>query len=405
MSFLSQLEVIMGAELYRPKPSYIARFVMQPQIVHDYQATPGATVRMKRFGFWNDPGSYTLTARARQKGQVIGTGGGRGLPEESVLITLQEYTGPSAGSSTNPSEAGVLKINVMDLMQMQRNLYDIANAAQFHQSIGSETLFEDYRRWKDSIYIGLALAANPATPTGGQQANEQVGGYYNPAGIANGGTYDTTTGIPRVDIVRDVLKVVSDMRTRLVPPFQSNFGDVYHGLASPGFINALRADSEFRKVAQYPGIPVQMMNPSSPTLMEMPPLMNWTISPNELVARGGFYGQTGFMHSQVMPVGFIFEGVRWFETTNLPKIPVQLTTSGLGSQGYSDGTATRDADVAIIVGTNFIGEGIWGQGPKVKLNNNDDYGRFIMAIWQEFGGYTVLNNSNVTVMRTFQPWG
>ena len=403
-TFSSSLEIIMGVELYRPRPQYIARYVIQPQIIHDWSMQPGSTVRMKRFGFWNDPGSYTLSSRQRDKSQVIGTGGGRGLPEEAVTITLQEFTGPSTGNSTNPNEPGVLKINMYDLKTMQRNLYDMSRADQFHQSIGSETLFEDYRRWKDSIYIGLALAANPATSTTGQVANNVVGGYYNPAGVANGGTYNTATGAPRLDFTRDVLKVVSDMRSRLVPPFQSNFGDVYHGLASPGFMLQLQQDSRFLQVTQYPGVPVSMlpMTAQSATLPQMMPLQDWTMSPNELVKSGGFYGQTGFMHSMVMPLGFIMGGVRWFETTNLPTIPVQLTTSGLASQGYADGTnVVRQAECAIIIGSNAIGEAIWGEGPQVLLNENTDYRRFLMAIWQEYGGYSVLNSNNITVMRTF----
>jgi len=98
-------------------------------------------------------------------------------------------------------------------------------------------------------------------------------------------------------------------------------------------------------------------------------------------------------------------GVRWFEATNLPTIPVTLTTSGLASQGYADGTSVvRQAECAIIIGTNAIGEAIWGEGPRVKLNNNTDYDRFLMAIWQEYGGYSLLNSNNITVMRTFQPF-
>jgi hypothetical protein len=400
-SFVDKLEIVLGAELYRPSQQFIARFVVQPQIVHDFEAIPGAVVRMKRFGYWNDPGSYTQTARARDKDQVIGTGGSRGLPAEEVLLTLQEFTGPSSGDSNNTNEPGVLKLRKMDLIQQQRNLYNVAQATQFHQSIGSETLFMDYKRWKDSVYINLLLGANPATLAGGQIATNNQGGYYNPNGIANGGTYNTTTGAPRLNIVRDLTRVVSDMRNRNVPPYNSNLGDVYHALATPGFMRAMRQDSEFRKVAQYPGMPANMLAMSSPTLAMMPPILNWSLNPNELVRTGGFYGQTSFASSVTVPTGIVFEGIRFFESMNIPSIPVTLTTSGLASQGYADGTATRQADCAIIFGQNTIGEGIWGQGPQVKINTNTDFDRFLIAIWQEFCGYTVLNANNITVLRTF----
>jgi hypothetical protein len=108
------------------------------------------------------------------------------------------------------------------------------------------------------------------------------------------------------------------------------------------------------------------------------------------------------MHTMTMPVGIVFEGIRYFECMNLPTIPTTLTTSGLASQGYSDTSAvTQNAEIAIVFGSNTIGEGIWSRGPQVKLNSNTDFDRFIMAIWQEYAAYTLLSANNITVMRTF----
>jgi len=407
MSFVDKLEIIMGAELYRPSPTYIAKYVMQPPVVHDFSMVPGSTVRMKRYGFWNDPGSYTEDARSRDNGQIIGTGGSRSLPQEEVMLTLREFTGPTSGDPNNVNEPGTLRIPLRELIQAQRNLYDMASADAFHDSIGSRTLFEDYRRWQDAVYINRALSANAATPTGGQMANSRQGGYYNPSGVPNGGTYNASTGVPRVDIIRDVTQVVADMRTRMVPPFQSNLGDCYHALASPNFMRQLRQDPSFREAARYPGIPIAMLGagPTPNSAPAMPPMMNWTLSPNELISRGGFYGQTGFMHSQVMPVGVFWEGIRWFECQTLPTATVQLTTTGLSSQGYSDGTGVnRTAELAIVFGRDLVGEGVWSRGPSVLLNSDNDYGRFLIAIWQIYAGYTTLNPNNVTVMRTFNPF-
>ena len=40
---------------------------------------------------------------------------------------------------------------------------------------------------------------------------------------------------------------------------------------------------------------------------------------------GPAYGQAGFVAGQpVMPTGFLFEGVRWFESTNLPETEYNL---------------------------------------------------------------------------------
>jgi hypothetical protein len=85
----------------------------------------------------------------------------------------------------------------------------------------------------------------------------------------------------------------------------------------------------------------------------------------------------------------------------LSKIPVQLTTSGLSSYGYSDGTAVRNADYAIIFGRDVIGEAVWGNGPTVRIKDETDYQRFLFAIWHKYAGYTVMHPNHVTVLRTF----
>jgi len=401
-SFFSALEMVIGAELYRTHASYIARWVLQPRIVHDFQQAPGTRVRMKKFAYWNDNGSYNLDARSRNPQQVLGTGGARGLTEENIEISLKEMTGPSSGNIANPSEPGVLKISTFDIITAQRDLYQMAQATQFHDSIGSNNLINDYQATEDGIYLNLALSANPFTSTGGQMASDTRGGYLNPNGVANGGTYNTTTGIPKIDIVRDVTKVVADMHQRMVPPFQSNYGDCYHALCTPGFLRHLRQDPEFRKVVQYPGYPVQALQyNNSPTLPDMVPLIEWTQNPNQLVRDGYLAGQTGFGMTRVLPTGILFEGVRWFVTNNLSKIPVQLTTSGLSSYGYSDGTAVRNADYAIIFGRDVIGEAVWGNGPTVRIKDETDYQRFLFAIWHKYAGYVVMHPNHVTVLRTF----
>lgn len=37
---------LLGAELLRPDGTYIAKFVVQPLVVHDFNAFPGASVQL-----------------------------------------------------------------------------------------------------------------------------------------------------------------------------------------------------------------------------------------------------------------------------------------------------------------------------------------------------------------------
>jgi hypothetical protein len=403
-AFLDKLEVTIGAELSRPAQSYIAKYVCQPVVVHDFAAVPGTVVRMKRYGFWNDDtASYTETARKRTITQIIGTGDGRAISQEPVTLVLNEYTGPSAGDVNDPSRPGTLKIPMFALLTAQRNMYNLSTPDQFHDSIGSRTLIEDYRKWQDRVYINLFLNAFTIGAASGTIASATSGGYYNPSGIANGGTYNANTGVPRIDFVRDIAQVVSDARTRLVPPFPTAGQDLYHCLCSPNFMLHLRQDPEFRKVAQYPGIPGNMLyTPNVSSAPVMPPVMPWTMTPNQLIQAGGFAGQTGYLHQQMMPQGVVYEGVRFFETTNMPTSTTTLTYSGLADQGYADGSGvSKTGYQAILLGKDTIGEGGLGVGPEVLLNNNDDFRRFIIAIWRQYSGYTVLMSNNITILRTF----
>ena len=54
------------------------------------------------------------------------------------------------------------------------------------------------------------------------------------------------------------------------------------------------------------------------------------------------------------------------------------------------------------MGQQAVGEGVWGMGPEVAINENSDYKRFIIAIWSLHAGYVLLNNSFVTVARSYQ---
>jgi hypothetical protein len=392
---------LLGAELLRPDGSYIAKFVVQPLVVHDFNAFPGASVQLDRYGYWEDTtsstSSFSETARRRTPTQTIGTSGSREINKTKVIVTLDEFTGPASGNSADFTEPGNLRIPIYTLLTAQRLLFDLGNAAAFHQSIGSLTLVRDYRKWQDRVYINRLLEVDAGTA-----ASDTVGGYYNPLGTADGGTY--AVGPAKFDVTTDLLNVVADIRKRNVPLFPSPFGPVAHCLADPIFIKHLRANSDFREVAKYPGaVPVSMLQGGTMPMSapSMPAPGNFMGNPNQLLFGGGQYGQTGFMYGDVMPTGFVFEGVRFFDSTNLPTKNATLIYT-TAAAGITTGSATRTGYLGIFFGQQAVGEGVWGQGPEVALGDNTDFKRFITAIWKQFSGYALLNSTFVTVARSFQ---
>ena len=103
-----------------------------------------------------------------------------------------------------------------------------------------------------------------------------------------------------------------------------------------------------------------MVNPLQP---EQAPNANF------FYGMGPAYGQAGFVAGQpIMPTGFLFEGVRWFESTNLAEKSLQVT--------ISDASITNTVTTAapmIFFGPQAVGVGIGGNNAQILLNNNDDF--------------------------------
>lgn len=99
--------------------------------------------------------------------------------------------------------------------------------------------------------------------------------------------------------------------------------------------------------------------------------------------------------------GFVFDGVRFFVSTNLPKAQVTLNYTASSDSNEATGSAIRDGHLGIFFGPEAIGLGIGGPGPEVLLNNNDDFGRFVIAVWRLFGGWELLNKDFVLTARSF----
>ena len=369
---------LLGAELYRPHPAYIIEMAVEPVVVHDFSKQPGQTVQLDRYRFWGKPG--TKESRERTADQTLGSASARNIVKDKVLVTLREYTGPAdTRDATQPS---TFKVARETLITAQRLLLDTGNLNVFHQSIGSLTLLDDYRRWRDRVFANELLKAEAC----GLASSEQ-GGYYLPGGkekeasdpIAEYGPGESA----KFDVTTDLLEVVKDMRKRNVPTFADGY---YRCIVDPTAMMHLRQNSDFREIARYPG--TGMINPMSP---ELHPDANF------FKGMGPAYGQAGFVAGQpVMPTGFLFEGVRWFESTNLPE-----TSYNLIINDESTGAANYDAAQLIFFGPQAVGVGIGGNNAQILLNNNDDFSRFIIMIWSLFAGFETLNKDFITVGYSF----
>ena len=366
---------LLGAELYRPHPAYIVEMACEPVVVHDFTKQPGQTVQLDRYRFFGAPG--TKTNRERTQDQTIGTANSRSIVKDKVLVSLREYTGPADPNNANlPS---TFKIARETLMTAQRLLLDTGNLNMFHQSIGSLTLLDDYRRWRDRVFLDELFKAESR----GKSSDTQ-GGYYYPENP----TKATSTSLPaytaaqyaserfKFNVKTDLLEVVKGLRKRNVPVFADGY---YRCIADPSFMKDMRADSGFREVARYPG----MGQPN--------PLMG-AQSPNSALYGGGQFGQAQFVGGEpVMPSGFVFEGVRFFESTNMPSKTISVDI------GDGNGAQTRDTPPALFFGPQSVGVGIGGPNAQVLINNNDDFSRFIILIWQLYAGFANLNKDFTTV--------
>lgn len=369
---------LLGAELYRPHPSYVVEMACEPVVVHDFSKMPGQTVQLDRYRFWGAPG--TKDSRERTADQTLGTASSRSIVKDKVLVTLREYTGPA--DPTDTAAPSTFKVPRETLLTAQRLLLDTGSLNIFHQSIGSLTLLDDYRRWRDRVFSDELFKAEA-----NGLADTTRGGYYFPLKKVRGTSAPFLSYAAgesaKFDVKTDLLEVVKDLRKRNVPTFADGY---YRCICDPTAMMHLRQNDAFREIARYAG--TGMVNPMQPEL-----------APNANFFRGmgPAYGQTGFVAGQpVMPTGFLFEGVRWFESTNLADKSLQVTIA----EASITNTVTAMAPL-LFFGPQAIGIGTGGQNAQILLNNNDDFSRFIIMIWSLYAGFEILNRDFVTVAYSF----
>lgn len=401
MSFDDDYPAILSAELVRPSPTYIARYVVQPNFIVDLSKQPGDTFQLDRYAYWGDNNDLTEDARERQPDQYIGTEGDRQIPKTKVMVRVKEFTGPSAGDPNNPGKPGNLRLARFTIDRAQRQLWDIyqfdpISQPAFHESVGSQTLLDDYRRTVDRFYLNLLNSAPDK---------------YNPGGIPDGGTYDN--GPPMITVA-DLDSVHEKLRRRNTPAFPDGY---YHLLCDDRMLRHLKRDPDFKQIAAssaYYSVPMVMAE--DPRLLgpgRMPPPMgqvNYMAQPNQLAFQGMGLNQAAFGGNDMgMPAGIIYSGFRIFTTTNLFTTPVTLTYTAVPTQlqpKHPTGSAVRNAYLGFAFGRDIIGE-VFGGDPttgipvSVKKSLNDDFNRFLVLIWQAYFGLALLNKDFGTVIRTY----
>lgn len=245
-------------------------------------------------------------------------------------------------------------------------------------------LLQDFRRWEDRLYTNELLKSTFT---------------YNPTGFADGATVDLSknnfAGKPPKFTVADVDQLVADLTNRNAPTFEDGN---YCGVCSPYFLKDLKRDKEFLEISRYPGaVPVDAMASAGGSMQ--PPQIPFS---NSIHVAGLMAGQSRDVNLQTtMPTGFVFGGVRWFVSTNLPKAQVQLNyTNSDGS--VANGMSVRTGELGIVFGPEALGLGVGGPGPEVLLNSNTDFDRFVIAIWRMYGSWELLDERFVTVCRSYQ---
>jgi hypothetical protein len=411
---IADYPAVLTAMSYRPAPTTIARWVIQPDFLQDSRLKPGEVYQMDRFGYLPDSGDMDIEYRTRSDVEILGTQNTRQIPQQKIPIMLREITGPGGGDPNNPSLAGNFRFSIPDMVRSQRLLWDQGYAEpliqpQFHQSVGSDTLMMDYRMTIDSFY---------------QKALGNTPNKWNPRGVAEGGTY--SQGPPKIT-VNDLDYILEWLVTNKCPAYEDG---LYRGLLHPRFYNHLRQDTRFREQVQASSFfPVSVIVQGQDNIFGagyMPPPMpmqsnningvnvdvyNGTRSPINQPSLLGFvpYSNQALpgIDCMSMPGGMVYNQFRLFVSNNVKTKQVQLTyTSVLDGSGETTGSAFRTAYPGAFFGKHAVGE-IFGGDPvseipvQILRNQNSDYNRFLIVIWQAFMGLARLNDDFVIEARTY----
>jgi hypothetical protein len=408
---IAHFPAILTMMAYRPSPTTIARWVAQPDFVQDTNLRPGEVYQMNRYGYLPDQGDMDIESRSRTDVELIGTANTRQIPNEKINIILRELTGPGSGNPLYPTQPGNFRFSVPALKKQQEIFWNMGYSnpwlePQFHASVGSDTLLMDYRITMDRIYIKML----------GNTPNK-----WNPSGIADGGTY--ASGPPKITVA-DLDYIHEWLVMNQTMPFDDG---LYHLFVHPRFFNHLRQDSRYRDIVTSSApyvVPVGAVmslqsNPFGPGMM--PPsnalaannMIGSMIGMRDPLNQPNLYGIVPYLGQALpgldnmgMPSGTVFNQFRIFISNNIPTKQVTLTYTASTDTSEATGSASRTAYPGMAFGRHALGE-LYGGSPEsgipvqIQPNENSDYRRFLIVIWQAFMGLQRLNDNFVIEARSY----
>ena len=238
-----------------------------------------------------------------------------------VSVELLELAGPYSSVKRGVAPLGVTE---KVARQAEQKLIDSGNPESFFNSIGARSLKDDHDRFHDRALCNLFLATT---------------NKYNPDGVVDGST--AVTGAGSTLSGDDLMAIKEVLQNNNAPTFSDG---LYRAVISPRMEKHLRQDPDFKESMRY-------------------------------------YNPTQLMRGEIG----IFEGFRFFTSTNIPTATVNALTA---SQG-------------VFFGMDAVGYGEGGLPLQVRSNKNDDYERFMYLIWLVYRGYSAMDYRFVVNARTF----
>lgn len=329
MSFSDQIVPnILGADLVRRRPAYVAEIAIQPTLVHEYGRGSGDVVEMNRQSYINTV-SMTKDARKIADNQRIGQPANTPSIKSLVRLVLEEYIGPVDGDGLGAP----LTVTLKTMLYGRRNMWERGVMA-FHQSIGSETLSDDYQRFVDKAMMISELVKTSVT--------------RNPGGVADG----ATTIASKISSA-DTLRITEQLTSFNVARFDDGF---WHCLCDPRFLTHLQEDTNIS--GDYRAVLTGMaFNGKETTSIQMMGATAAISTPS---------GVPLFLP----PQPFVYNGVAYWASTLIDTKTVNSLTARCA---YYFGP-----------GSVLMGSG----GPEgqvnVRVHESTDYNRIFAYIWQSY---------------------
>lgn len=319
--------------------NYQMRRALDVQPVWNPNVTLGQYAQLKRFPTLGDRG-LSKQQRTREADQQIGTNRTVSVDPRVRQVKIREFTGPSTldglPACLHITEAD-MRFAIHSLWQrVQRGDY-IGGLREFHQSIGSMLLADDYAR-SDDRFLAMEVMRTIFK--------------YNPGAKADANVL-ATDKITVADL-RRINEQMSRLNTGFFPNGKRRI------VCDERWMRHLKEDPEYREFA------VAMVGNSA-----MNPMMN----PYMSAPTGGGMLATGLgpaIDTQP-PIVYTFENFEFWVTNTLP---TKLITTQNG---------TQRAYLALAFGPNSVGEVVADRGANVRNYENRDFGRHEFFIWQKFG--------------------